>query len=50
MMKWVDMANGIKYVSLRYFNVAGAVEDGHIGEAHTTETHLIPIIFTSSTW
>lgn len=44
MMKWVDMANGIKYVSLRYFNVAGAVEDGHIGEAHTTETHLIPII------
>lgn len=44
MMKWVDMANGIKYVSLRYFNVAGAIEDGHIGEAHTTETHLIPII------
>ena len=44
MMKWVDMANGVKYVSLRYFNVAGAIEDGHIGEAHTTETHLIPII------
>lgn len=44
MMKWVDKANGIKYVSLRYFNVAGAIEDGHIGEAHTCETHLIPII------
>lgn len=44
MMKWVDKANGIKYVSLRYFNVAGAIEDGHIGEAHNCETHLIPII------
>lgn len=44
MMKWVDAANGIKYVSLRYFNVAGAIEDGHIGEAHVCETHLIPII------
>lgn len=44
MMKWVSRANGIRYVSLRYFNAAGALEDGSIGEAHTTETHLIPLI------
>ena len=44
MMKWVSRADGIRYVSLRYFNAAGALDDGSIGEAHTTETHLIPLI------
>ncbi|MDF2564502.1 MAG: UDP-glucose 4-epimerase [Massilibacillus sp.] len=44
MMKWVSAANGINYVSLRYFNVAGALEDGSIGEDHAPETHLIPLI------
>lgn len=44
MMKWADLAYGIKYVSLRYFNVAGAWADGTIGEDHHPETHLIPII------
>lgn len=44
MMKWFDHAYGIKYVSLRYFNAAGAHEDGSIGEAHIPETHLIPLI------
>lgn len=44
MLKWCDQAYGIKYTVLRYFNVAGAHEAGEIGEAHTTETHLIPII------
>lgn len=44
MMKWVSAANGIHYVSLRYFNVAGALEDGSIGEDHAPETHLIPLI------
>lgn len=44
MLKWCDQAYGIKYTVLRYFNVAGAHESGEIGEAHTTETHLIPII------
>lgn len=44
MMKWVSRANGIRYVSLRYFNVAGALEDGSIGEDHSPETHLIPLI------
>lgn len=44
MMKWFDNAYDMKYVSLRYFNAAGAYEDGQIGEAHNPETHLIPII------
>jgi UDP-glucose 4-epimerase len=44
MLKWADTAYGIKYVSLRYFNVAGALETGEIGEDHSPETHLIPII------
>ena len=44
MMKWVSRADGVRYVSLRYFNAAGALPDGSIGEDHKTETHLIPLI------
>lgn len=44
MMKWADIAYGIKYIALRYFNVAGAYFTGEIGESHNPETHLIPII------
>ena len=44
MMKWADNAYGMKYVALRYFNVAGAKSDASIGEDHTPETHLVPII------
>lgn len=44
MMKWVSNAHGITYVSLRYFNAAGALEDGSIGEDHSPESHLIPLI------
>ncbi|WP_283678042.1 UDP-glucose 4-epimerase GalE [Lentilactobacillus sp. Marseille-Q4993] len=43
-MHWSDMAYGIKFVALRYFNVAGAKPDGTIGEDHNPETHLVPII------
>lgn len=43
-LKWCDKAYGIKYTALRYFNAAGAHVNGEIGEAHLTETHLIPII------
>jgi UDP-glucose 4-epimerase len=35
-------AYGLGYVSLRYFNVAGAAPDASIGEAHEPESHLIP--------
>ncbi|MDI6452397.1 UDP-glucose 4-epimerase GalE [Peloplasma aerotolerans] len=44
MMKWVDKAHGIKYVSLRYFNASGAHPSGMIGEDHLPETHLIPLV------
>ena len=44
MIKWYNKAYGLKYVCLRYFNVAGAHSSGEIGEAHNPETHLIPII------
>lgn len=44
MMRWCEEAYGIRYVSLRYFNVAGARADAEIGEDHTPETHLVPII------
>ena len=44
MLKWAYQAHDLNYVCLRYFNVAGADASGMIGEAHTTETHLIPLI------
>lgn len=44
MFKWTDKAHNIRYVSLRYFNAAGANESGEIGEDHNPETHLIPLI------
>ncbi|WP_166242422.1 UDP-glucose 4-epimerase GalE [Paenibacillus turpanensis] len=44
MIAWFEAAHGIKYVSLRYFNAAGAHESGRIGEDHRPETHLIPLI------
>lgn len=48
MMKWCEKAYGIRYVSLRYFNVGGARENGEIGEDHNPETHLIPIILQTA--
>ncbi len=44
MMKWCDNAYDMRYVALRYFNVAGAKSDASIGEDHNPETHLVPII------
>ena len=44
MMRWFDTAHGMKYVSLRYFNAAGAHESGKIGEDHKPETHLVPVV------
>lgn len=43
-MKWADKAYGIKHVVLRYFNACGAHVSGAIGEAHSPESHLIPIV------
>jgi UDP-glucose 4-epimerase len=44
MIRWFDVAHGIKFVSLRYFNAAGAHESGQIGEDHSPETHLVPLV------
>jgi UDP-glucose 4-epimerase len=42
MLRWMNLSHGLKYASLRYFNVAGAIEG--YGEAHEPESHLIPLI------
>lgn len=47
-LKWFDRANGLKYAALRYFNAAGAHESGEIGEDHSPETHLIPIVLQAA--
>ncbi len=39
-----DAAYGIKFISIRYFNAAGAALDGTLGEDHPQESHLIPNI------
>ena len=48
MIRWFDVAHGVKYVSLRYFNAAGAHESGRIGEDHKPETHLVPIVLQAA--
>lgn len=42
MLRWFNQIHGFRYASLRYFNVAGAVEG--YGESHEPESHLIPLI------
>jgi UDP-glucose 4-epimerase len=47
MLAWFNRIHGLRYASLRFFNVAGAAEGPHgitRGEAHQPETHLIPLI------
>ena len=41
-------ASGLKYASLRYFNAAGADQDGLMGEDHNPETHLIPRVLAAA--
>lgn len=43
-----DRAYGLKSVSLRYFNAAGADPDGQLGECHEPETHLLPLILQAA--
>lgn len=43
-----DRAYGLKYISLRYFNAAGADSEGRIGEDHRPETHLIPLVLQAA--
>ncbi len=43
-MRWFHEAHGMEYLSLRYFNAAGADADGEFGEDHEPESHLIPLV------
>jgi len=43
-----DQAYGIKNITLRYFNAAEADPDGQVGEDHTPETHLIPLVLDAA--
>jgi UDP-glucose 4-epimerase len=45
-LRWYEGAYGIRAISLRYFNAAGASE--RCGELHTPETHLIPLILQAA--
>ena len=48
MLRDFDAAYGLRSVSLRYFNAAGADPGGEIGEAHEPETHLIPLVLDAA--
>jgi UDP-glucose-4-epimerase GalE len=43
MLRWYDVCRGVRSVSLRYFNAAGASFDARIGEDWTVSTNLIPV-------
>jgi UDP-glucose 4-epimerase len=46
MLSWFGRVHGLRYASLRYFNAVGS--DGHSGECHHPETHLIPLILQAA--
>ncbi|MDB6093363.1 MAG: UDP-glucose 4-epimerase [Verrucomicrobia bacterium] len=48
-LKAIAVAHGLSFAAFRYFNAAGAAEDGVIGEDHAPETHLIPLAFDAAT-
>jgi UDP-glucose 4-epimerase len=48
MMSWYDRCLGLRSVSLRYFNAAGAWPDGSIGEDWTVTLNLVPLIMKSA--
>jgi UDP-glucose-4-epimerase GalE len=47
-LHWYGEAYRLRWVSLRYFNAAGADPDGEIGERHEPETHLIPLVLEAA--
>lgn len=48
MFYWTGVAHNLRFVSLRYFNACGAHISGQIGEDHSPETHLIPLILQAA--
>lgn len=47
-LQWYHVVYKVQSVSLRYFNAAGAMLDGSLGENHTIETHIIPNIIKAA--
>lgn len=47
-LHWYGVAYGLRSISLRYFNAAGADPDGEIGELHEPETHLVPLVLQTA--
>ena len=45
---WADRIHGLRSACLRYFNAAGADPLGRLGEDHTPETHLIPLVIDAA--
>ncbi len=48
MLKWYDVSHRLRYVSLRYFNAAGAAPDGKIGEDWKVTLNLIPLVMKAA--
>jgi UDP-glucose 4-epimerase len=46
MLRWFHQIHGFRYASLRYFNVAGAIQG--YGEKHEPESHLIPLVLDAA--
>ena len=47
-LRWYRQAYGLRSMSLRYFNAAGADPEGEIGELHEPETHLVPLVLQTA--
>ena len=48
MLHWAGQVHGLNAACLRYFNAAGADLDGRLGEHHSPETHLIPLVIETA--
>ena len=47
-LQWLRSLSKVEFVSLRYFNAAGADPEGEMGEDHALETHLIPLVLRAA--
>ena len=47
MLRWYDTCHALRSVSLRYFNAAGATDDGEVGEDFAQSTNLVPVLMKS---
>ena len=48
MLEDYSRAYGLRFAALRYFNAAGAAQDGSLGERHDPETHIIPLVLDAA--